>query len=88
MAGVKETKEVLALAFAVAGILKSELKDGFQAADVLEALSKLSSDQNVALINQAVAGIQAVPQEAADIDFLEAFELGRFVLAEVKKLVA
>ena len=59
-----------------------------QAADVLKVLEKLASEENVKVINEAIAGIGQVPAEAVDIDFLEAFELGRFVLAEVKKLVA
>lgn len=87
MAGIQQTKEVLTLAFAITTILKTELKDGFQAADVLKALEKLASEENVKVINEAIAGIQSVPAEAADIDFLEAFELGRYVLAEVKKLL-
>ena len=88
MAGIKETKESLVLGFAIAKILQNALKDGFQPADLLTVLEGLSSQENVAIITAAVQGIEQVPAEAADVDFFEGLELGRFVLAEVKKLVA
>jgi len=88
MAGIKETKESLVLGFAIAKILQGALKDGFQPADLLTVLEGLSSEENVEVISAAIAGIEQVPVEAADVDFFEGLELGRFVLSEVKKLVA
>ena len=84
--GIKETKEVVVLAFALAKLLKGHLADGFQPADVLKIVESALTPEFVAGVKVAVEGLNEVPAEASDVDLFEALELARFVLAEIKKL--
>jgi hypothetical protein len=85
--GIKETKEALALGFAIAGIIKNDLKDGFQVSDLLDVLEKLTSEENVSILKTALEGANQIPVEIQAVGLFEGIELGRFVLGEVKKLL-
>ena len=84
--GIKELKEALVYGFAVAGAILAEGKDGFQPADLGKVIDKLLSDASVAQLKTALEGASAISAEVQDVDLWEGIELGRFVLAEVKKL--
>ena len=84
--GIKELKEALVYGFAVAGAIIAEGKDGFQPADLGKVIDKLLSDAYVVQLKAAIEGAASIPGEVAEVDLWEGIELGRFVLAEVKKL--
>jgi len=86
--GIKETKEALVLGFAIAGLLKGQLADGFQPADVLKIVEGALTEEFVAKVKAAIEGIGEVGAEAADIDLFEGLELAKFAIAELKKLAA
>jgi len=84
--GIKELKEALVYGFAVAGAILAEGKDGFQPADLGKVIDKLLSDDSIAQLKAAIEGASAIQAEIQGVDLWEGIELGRFVLAEVKKL--
>ena len=86
--GIKELKEALVYGFAVAGAILAEGKDGFQPADLSKVVDKLLSDAYIAQLKAALEGASAIQAEVQGVDLWEGIELGRFVLAEVKKLAA
>jgi hypothetical protein len=86
--GIKETKEALVLGFAIAGLLKSHLVDGFQPADVLKIVEGALTPEFVAQVKAGVEGLNEVSAEAGDIDLFEGLELAKFAIAELKKLAA
>lgn len=86
--GIKESKEALAFGFTVAAIIKGKLKDGFQTEDVSAILEALISDESVAELKLAVEGAGQIGAETENIDFMEGFELSRFALTGVKKVLA
>lgn len=88
MAGIKETKEAMALGFALAGLLKGQLMDGFQVADVMKIVEAALTPEMLEKMKMAVAGISEVPAEVKDVDMFEGLELAKFAIMEVKKLVA
>lgn len=85
MSGIKETKEVLVLGFAIAKLLKGHLADGFQPADVLKIVEGALTPEFIAQVKLAVEGLGEVPAEAKDVDLFEGLELAKFIISEVKK---
>lgn len=72
MAGVKETKEVIAAAGLLKDILVKHLGDGFQASDIPKISEEfLKSPEFVA----AIAGIEEVLPELKDLDLSEKISL-------------
>lgn len=89
MPGIKETKEVLVVGFAVAKILAEQVKDGVQGKDALALLQTLLTDTAFqAKVQNAIVGIQNVPAEMKDISIFEGLELGQFALGQVKEIGA
>lgn len=86
--GIKELKEALVYGFAVAGAILAEGKDGFQPSDLSKVVDKLLSDAYIEQLKAALEGASAIQAEVQGVDLWEGIELGRFVLAEVKKLAA
>jgi len=84
--GIKELKEALVYGFAVAGVILAEGKDGFQPSDLGKVVDKLLSDASIAQLKSAIEGAGSIAAEVQGVDLWEGIELGRFVLAEVKKL--
>ncbi|MCP3681737.1 MAG: hypothetical protein GY861_03515 [bacterium] len=86
MAGIKETKEVMALVKAIAiPILKEVKKDGFQPQDIL---AFIGSPGFTAALQPAISGITQVPAEVADISVMEGLELGKYVYDIVQEIMA
>jgi len=88
MAGIKESKEALVLGFAVAGLLKGQLADGFQKEDILKIVEGALTEEFIGKVKTGVEGIGQVGVEAKDADLFEVLELVKFSIAEIKKLVA
>jgi len=86
MAGLKETKEMMVMGFALAAMLKGELKDGFQVADLMAILEKGLTPEFMAMVKMAVEGMGEIPAEAKDLDLFEGLELVKFCIGEIKKL--
>lgn len=87
--GIEETKQVIKLAFALAGVISSELKDGFQLQDLVDVFQKVSGDpEKKALLESAIKDIKQVPDEVKSMGLMEVAELVAFVAPEVVKLVA
>lgn len=85
--GTKELKEALVYGFVVAAIVLQEAKDGVQIGkDSLAVIEKLGSDENLAKLKAALEGAGEIVDEAKDTGLWEGIDLGRFILAEVKKL--
>lgn len=80
--GVKETKEVLALGFALGGAWKNAQKDGKVAVDDLVYLLPA-----VQMAPQAFADLSLVPKELGECDPQDAAELVVYAKAEVDGLV-
>lgn len=85
--GIKETKEAMVLGFALAALLKGQLADGFQPADVLKIIEGGMNAEMMMKIKEGMAGITMVPSEIGDIDLMEGMELVKFAIDEIKKIV-
>lgn len=86
--GVNETKELIKLAFVIAGVIGGELKDGFQFADLLAVFNKMQGDDaRKAVLDAALKDVKLVPEEVKDLQGMEILELGLFAGGEVPALV-
>ncbi len=80
--GVKESKEVLALGFALGGALKSAKKDGkIDVSDIVYLLPAIQAS------SAALADLSLVPKELGELDVAEAVELLNYAKGEVDGLV-
>jgi len=87
MAGIKETKDVLAVGFKVAEVLALLLKDGVQAKDGMALIDLVLTNADFQVkFKEAIAGIEQVPDELKEVSVFEGLELGQFALAQVKKI--
>lgn len=88
--GIKETRELVLAAFAVAVVIIKPLKDGFQAGkDVQAILAGLLEDPGLSVaVKTAIEGANHVPAELNDIGLFEGLEFAKLLLAEGKKLAA
>jgi len=85
--GIKETKEVLVVGFAVAEVLATLLKDGVQVKDALALLDLVFTDAAfLEKVKFAVEGSALIPAELADVSVFEGLELGKFALDGIKKI--
>ena len=84
----KETKELLALGFFIAGVAKSRAADGFDPSDLVPFLESLTSPECIAALKLALTDAKNIPGEAQSADIYQSLELLGFVVAEVKKLSA
>lgn len=86
--GIEETKQVLKLAFLLAGVIAAEAKDGFQLQDLLDIFTAMNGDPaKKAILEAALKDVKKVPEEIKDIDFMEVAALIAFVAPEVVGLV-
>lgn len=89
MTGIKESKELIVGAFAVASLLVKALKDGLQAREdavaVVEAI--LRSPELRAKLQEAATGLLDVKSEVYDLSLIESFEIVSLVVSEAQKLV-
>ena len=69
MAGIKETKEALLFGISMAMAIDETTQDGFQWTDVLSLIKPMVK------LPAAIAGIQDIPAELADLDEAERTEL-------------
>ena len=69
MAGIKETKDALLFGISMAMAIDETTQDGFQWTDVLSLIKPMVK------LPAAIAGIQNVPAELADLDEAERTEL-------------
>ena len=84
-AGIKETREALALVAALAGAIKEAAGDGkFEVADLF---TLLGDDEVRSTFLGAVQGIQNVPAEVQDLDLAEIRVLVDDAFAIVEALV-
>lgn len=75
-AGIKETKEVLDGLSDLGAFIIEKAKDGLQAQDGIDIVSKIMLDPGFkAKMDSMVSGIQNVPNEIKDLDISEGFEL-------------
>lgn len=88
MSTVKETKDLISLAFALAKVIKPELKDGWQLSDLQAIAQGVLSEEFVAEVKAAIEGADKIPEETADVGLFEGIELARFVLGKIKELQA
>lgn len=86
--GIKETKEAIALGFAIAKLLNGHLADGFQSSNVLKVIEGALTPEFVAQVKAGVEGSGQINAELKDLDLFEGMELAKFVIAEAKKLAA
>ena len=85
MAGIKETQDVLKLVEVVAcSILAEVKKDGFQVEDLA---AFLKSPEWASSLDEAIKGVMGIPAEVADIDIMEALELGKDVYDLAAKVI-
>lgn len=86
--GVKETKEVIKLGFALSAVVAGELKDGFQLQDLVNVFTKLQgNDEKKAIVEAALKDVKIVPEEIKDLSLIEGIELAAFAAAEVPALL-
>lgn len=86
--GIKETKEVIKLAFVLAGVIAGEMHDGFQFVDLLSVFNKMQGDgARKAIVDAALENISLVPDEVNDVTFAEGLELAVFAAQEVPALL-
>lgn len=76
MLGIKELKEAVIFAVALANIVDDELRDGFQVSDLFACVPALTKAP------AAISGAGEIPAELKDMDFNERAELAE----EIKKL--
>lgn len=88
MSSVKEIKELVAVAFALAKVIKPELKDGWQLSDLQAIAQGVLSEGFVAELKAAIEGAEKIPGEAEAVGLFEGIELARFVLGKIKELQA
>lgn len=89
MAGIKESKEALSGAFALAICVIEVAKDGLQFSDALALFNKIQSDPALKQeLDDALSGLKHVPGEMSDLDGAEGIELGIHVMSEVPALLA
>lgn len=83
--GVDNVKEVLELMFLiVTPILEEIKKDGFQPSDLLAFLDDPAFRDHLVA---AVVNINELPSEIKNIGMLETFELGRFLINEIRGII-
>jgi hypothetical protein len=86
--GVKEIKELVKGIFELSKISAVELMDGFQAQDLINGYVKVSADPvKKAALEEALKGIQEVPNEVKDLSFAEGLEIAIFVMQEMPALL-
>jgi len=86
--GIKETKELLAGVFTIVKVAGNILKDGAQLQDLIDGFVQLNGDPvKKKAIEDALAGIQEVPEEIKDADLGEYAELIVAVVQEVPVLI-
>jgi len=74
--GIKETKEVVKAASAIAVFLVARLKDGVGVDDAMAVVSKVTADAEFkALMEAAIKDIKLVPAEVKDLELAEGIEL-------------
>ena len=87
--GIKETKEAAVGLIKLAAVLGKVFKDGVQATDVALLLAEYQSNPELkAALDEAFAGIQAVPEEIKDINFSEGVDLSIAVIKEIPGLIS
>lgn len=88
--GIKETKELVLAAFAIAGVIIKPLKDGFQAGKDLEAIASglLEDKELIEKVKVAVEDANKAVAELQDVGIFEGLEFARLLLSEGKKLGA
>lgn len=88
--GIKETKEVVDAAVAIALVVIKHAKDGFQVGKDSAAIvgELLSNDDVKAVIAKAVDGIKEVPAEIKDISGEEGVELAVHAALKVPAIIS
>lgn len=85
MAGIKETKEVLDLVEALGVAIAVEVKkDGFQPKDLA---AFLKSEEFMSKVQPAIDKVEQVPNELADLDFIESIQLARHGYGNMEKIL-
>lgn len=86
MSDLKETKEFIVGAIALAKVISMELKDGYQARDLVTIASKIAGDSGFrAHVWNALQGIQNIPQELKETPTIEIItEIGTVTLDALK----
>lgn len=83
--GIKESKELLQGVMTVAGVMVSQLKDGFQLTDLPSIFSRLGYNKK---IQTALEGVKEIPSEIKDLDTSEIIELSMVIMAEVPLILS
>ena len=87
--GIKETQELIAGISALAVSLVSAVKKAGVVAGGLQVVELFLNDEDFkAKLIAAVENVQAIPAEAAELDFAETLELAKQGIALVKAVVA
>lgn len=87
--GIKETKEMIAGAMRLGGLLYSKFADGVQLTDFADLVAKIEGDTELKqALMDAYNGADKIPAEVAGINMAEGIELGVCILSEGSKLVA
>lgn len=88
MAGVKETTEALVALNEVTIFLITRFKDGIDFSDFKAIWDKITTDEEFkTILSNAYDNIGKVPEEIADIDFVEGVELGSLQLKYLPKIL-
>jgi hypothetical protein len=85
---IKETKEMLIGALALAQVVVELMKDGFQVTDLTSFWLKLQTDAEFkAKLVAAYENYSAIPEEVKHLNAEESFELIGAALPEILKLI-
>lgn len=84
MAGIEETKQAVAGAFAVVAAARNAGADGYSAEDVLGGMAEGPLKDAV---RQAYEGSAQIPAELGDLSLAEGVDLGQYVLSQVRELI-
>jgi hypothetical protein len=85
----KELKEVLGGLISIAGLLAEEFKDGVQATDFLQIVTKIQANEALkAKLLEAYNGIDQVPSEVKDLSVAETVDIMAHIGPELFKLIA
>jgi len=86
--GIQETKEAVAGVLVLAAILTKELKNGFQLADITQALTAINADaEKKAKLESALKDIFKVPEEIKDLSVREGVELAAVAIAHLPEIL-
>jgi hypothetical protein len=87
--GIQNTKEALLASMLVLRLIAEEVKDGFQAQDLVTVVQRISAnEEKKALLEAALKDMTKIPAEIKDLDLGEGIELAGVLIAELPKLIA